>query len=165
MVPLANEWLQHVAPRLQGEGFVHLDPQRYLPRSFKYAVRRTRFEITKFGMAETFFVFAEIENLVPQIMTDFSAAAFRFAIESATVPLPRGFFESVFCFPVAITHNIDPRMVDWVRQTCPPKHWASCEMPVAFDTTQRILCYFEQTPLWGAAYFSGFRQQIQLMLG
>jgi len=161
----SDEWLAAIGPRLTQAGFVLLHPQGYQSAGFKYVLRRTQFEITKFGMAETFFAFADLPVLVPQTMVNFSAAAYQLAMRSKTVPLPCGCFESVFCFPVAITSQLDPRMAEWIRQTQPPKHFASCEMPVAYDLTTRTLCYFEHTPLWGAAYFAGFRQQIQMLLG
>lgn len=160
MIPTSDKWLTHIAPRLQFAGFVPLPPQPH----FKYAVRRTRFEITKFGMCESFFVFAELPNLTPQMLGGFSQAAFQCAMASKTVPLPCGFFEAVFCFPVAITTNLHPQMAEWIKQTEPPKHWASAEMPVAFDLATGQLAYLERTPFWGAAYFSGFRREIQTFL-
>jgi hypothetical protein len=164
-IPHSDAWLHHIAPRLSAGGFGPLHPQTYQPAGFKFAVRRTQFEFTKFGMAETFFFFADLPNLEPQMMAAFSAAAYRFAIASKAVPLPCGLFEAVFVFPVAITANLHPQMADWIRRTTPPAHWASNEMPVAFDTANGTLCYFEGTPLWGAAYFGGFRSLIRQYLG
>ena len=43
----------------------------------------------------------------------------------------------------------------------PPKHWASNEIPVVFDLADGNLCYLEKTPVWGAAYFAGFRREIE----
>jgi hypothetical protein len=164
-VPHSDAWLTHIAPRLQMAGFEPLAPQTYQPAGFKFAVRRTRFEFTKFGMAEAFFVFADLPKLTLPMLSNFSAAAFQFAINSKTVPLPCGFFEAVFCFPVAITSGLDPQLAEWIRQTEPPKHFAACEMPVAFDTTANSLAYFERTAIWGAAYFAGCRHEIRTLLG
>ncbi|MGA9772125.1 MAG: hypothetical protein WBV94_24040 [Blastocatellia bacterium] len=164
-IPNSDAWLHHVAMRLQSDAFVPLDPQSYQPAGFKFAVRRTRFEIAKFGMAETFFVFADIPALTPQIMTSFSTGAFQFALQSKTVPLPCGLFESVWCFAVAVTSNLHPQMVEIIRNTTPPKHWSAGEIPVIFDAATGYLCFFEKTPVWGAAYYAGFRKQIQQYLG
>ncbi|MFO0817412.1 MAG: hypothetical protein U1A77_05690 [Pirellulales bacterium] len=163
-VPHSESWLQHVAPRLLAGGFQPLPPESYSSQGFMYAVRRTRFEITKFGMSEAFFVFAQIDQLTPQLLSQFSNSAFRLAEHHKTVPLPCGFFEHIVCYPVAITYQIHPQMADWVRTSEPSKRWAANEMPVAFDTSTGYLCYFEKTPLWGAAYFSGFRQTIEQFL-
>jgi len=156
--------LHHVATRLQSDAFVPMQPQSYQPAGFKFAVRRTRFEIAKFGMAETFFIFADIPELTPQAMTGFSNAAFQLAMRSKTVPLPCGLFESVWSFGVAITSNLHPQMAEWIRNTTPPKHWSAGEIPVVFDASTGYLCYFEKTPMWGAAYYAGFRSQIQKYL-
>lgn len=164
-VPSSDFWLNDLSPRLHYAGLVPLPPQAYQPAGFKLALRRTQFELTKFGMAETFFVFADLPGLTPPSLAAFSSAAFQFAMYSKAVPLPCGFFESVFCFPVAITSHLDPQMAEWIRRTPPPKHWAACEMPVAFDLSGGGLCYFAGTPLWGAAYYGGFRRQIQSLLG
>ncbi len=160
-IPHSDAWLQYVAPRLQATSFVPLHPQTYHHLGFMFAARRTRFEFTKFGMSEAFFVFAQIESLTPQLMMQFSQAAFQFAVAAKTVPFPCGLFESVWCFAVAITYQMHPQTADWIRNTEPPKHWSAGEMPVAFDTANGGLCYFEQTPLWGAAYYRGFRQEIE----
>src|ERR1044071_8162443 len=162
--PNSEAWLSHVAGRLQADDFVPLDPRSYQPAGFRFALRRTRFEITKFGMAETFFVFADIPVLTPQLMTQFSSAAFDFAMQSKSVLLPCGLFDSVWCFAVAITNNVHPQLAEWIRSTTPPKHWSAGEMPVVFDAMTGYLCYFDQTPIWGAAYYAGFRRQIQTYL-
>lgn len=164
-VPNSDAWLHHVATRLQSDSFVPLDHQKYQPAGFKYALRRTRFEITKFGMAETFFFFGDVPSLTPQVMTGFSNAAFRLAIESKSVPLPCGIFESVWCFAVAITANLHPQVAETIRNTTPPKHFSAGEIPVVFDAANGYLAYFEKTPAWGAAYYAGFRRQIQRYLG
>ena len=37
-------------------------------------------------------------------------------------------------------------------------------MPVVFDLASGSLYYFEGTPLWGAAYYAGFRREVQANL-
>jgi hypothetical protein len=158
-------WLQRAAGTLQAGGFVPLDPQQYYSLGFKYAVRRTRFEITKFGMAETFFVFADIAGpLSPQIMAGFSDVALQLAMRSKKVGLPCGVFESVWCFSVAITNGLHPQVADVIRNTTPPKHFSAGEIPVVYDAATGQLAYFEQTPMWGAAYYAGFRREIERFL-
>jgi hypothetical protein len=47
----------------------------------------------------------------------------------------------------------------------PPTHWSAGELRVAYDAPHHQLYYYEKTPLWGAAYYSGFRKKIQKYLG
>jgi hypothetical protein len=160
----SNAWLQQAANRLAASAFVALPAAIYQPQGYKYAVRRTRFEITKFGMAETFFTFAEIPNLTAETLYRYSNAAYRFAISNKAVPLPCGLFESVFCFPVAVTAHLHPQLADYIRQTEPVKHWSAAEIPVIFDLSNGGLYCFERTPIWGGAYYAGFRREIQQFL-
>ena len=161
----STPWLQQTSQRLAANSFIHLAPELYQPQGIKFATRRSRFEISKFGMAETVFVFAEIPNLEPNALYSFSSFAFQFANKNKTVPLPNGLFMSVFCFSVVITANLDPQLAASIRGTAPIKHWAAFEMPVVYDLADGSLTYFEKTPLWGAAYYAGFRREVQANLG
>src|ERR1051325_6920460 len=93
-------WLQTAIQRLQADGFT-IRNQNY----FKVVAHRSRFELSKFGNCEAYFVFA-------------------------------GKTES------------------------PPTHYGAGEMRVAYDAARHQLYYFDQTPLWGWAYYAGFRRQI-----
>ena len=161
----SDAWLSSVAGKLQADGFVPLPPQTYQAAGFKFATRRSRFELSKFGNVETFFVFADIPQLTPQLMSSFSSAAFQFAMRSKASPLPCGFFEAVFCFAVALASQIDPQTAQYLRSDSPPAHWGAGEIRAAFDAASGYLYYLEGTPLWGAAYHAGFRRQIQTYLG
>jgi hypothetical protein len=157
----STPWLNHVSQKLAANGFRPLAPEKYGPMGFKYVAHRSRFEISKFGMAETFFTFAEIENIQPPTLQSFAGISFQLGNKNKSAPLPNGFFMSVFCYAVAITERLDPQVADWVRNTSPVKHWAAFEIPIVFDLTSGELCYFQKTPVWGAAYYAGFRREIE----
>ena len=157
----STPWLQHVSQKLAANGFRPLAPEKYQPTGYKYAAQRTRFEISKFGMADAFFTFAEIPGIQPTVMQSYSATSFELANKNKGTPLPNGFFSFVVCFAVAITERLDPQVAQWIRAETPAKHWAANEMPVVFDLADGTLSYYEGTPLWGAAYFSGFRREIE----
>jgi hypothetical protein len=161
---MAN-WLNTVRNRLAAAGFVILDNVAFEARKFPVVARRTRFELTKFGFAETFFIFQEFDCLTTESLRMFSSDAFRCAEKSRVIPLPCGLFEGFWCYSVAIAKAVDEPTVASVRSDAPPKHWASAEIPVVRDLTRGKLFYFEKTPLWGAAYYAGFRKQIQRFLG
>lgn len=160
-----NAWMQQVAQKLAMNGFNALPPEKYRPQNFIYAAHRSRFEITKFGMAEYFFTFAEIPNLTVGILQQFSAASFQFAKANKSTSLPDGFFSATFCFAVAITAHVHPQFAEYLRATPPIKHWSAFEMPVVFDLAAGGLYYFMGTPVWGAAYYAGFRREVQSNLG
>jgi len=99
------------------------------------------------------------------VMRPFSADAFRCAKQHKKIPLPCGLFEGVCCFAIAVTQAVDEATQQSVRNEKPPEHWAAGEIPVVYDQVQGKLYYFERTPLWGAAYYAGFRGQIEQFLG
>ncbi|MGI8555766.1 MAG: hypothetical protein ACR2LT_05370 [Pyrinomonadaceae bacterium] len=160
----SNSWLQNAAQRLAANAYQPLPPEKYQPQNFKYAAHRSQFELAKFGMAENFFTFAEIPNLTPQVLQQYTSAAFKFANANKSSALPNGFFAATFCFAVAVTMNLHPQLAQYIRDTAPIKHWSAFEMPVVFDLANGGLYYFEKTPLWGAAYYNGFRREIQTNL-
>jgi len=160
----SNLWLGQVSQRLSSNGFNPMPPEKYQPQNFKYAAHRSRFEISKFGIAEYFFTFAEIPNLNVGGLQAFSGASFQFAKANKSSGLPDGFFTATFCFAVAITMNIPAEFAQYIYSTPPIKHWSAFEMPVVFDLANGGLYYFTGTPLWGAAYYNGFRREIQTNL-
>lgn len=160
-----SNWLTEARNRLVAAGFAILDDVPFNGGTLKNVERRSRFELTKFGFCETFFVFAEFSTLNSNVMRSFSADAFRCAMQHKKIPLPCGLFESVFCFAIAATQAVDEATQQSVRNETPPRHWAAGEIPVVYDQVQGKLYYFERTPLWGAAYYAGFRGQIEQFLG
>jgi hypothetical protein len=160
----ATEWLQTVLQNLAEAGFVVSEPPNTSDPAIRAVARRTRLELTKFGFSETFFVFRQFESLTLPALRKFSSDAFRFAKKTRKIPLPCGLLESVWCFAVAIAERADSETTKSVRNDVPPKHWAAAEMPVVYHVTDGSLDYFQKTPLWGAAYYSGFRTQIQQLL-
>ncbi len=154
-------WLQASLQNLARDGFVISENVGYSEGTMRALTRRTRFELTKFGFSETFFVFREFASLDAPALRRFSGDAFRLAKRSKTIPLPCGLMESVWCFAVAIAKKIEGDVADSVRNDPPTKHWAAAEIPVVLNQADGRLSYFEKTPLWGAAYYRGFRTKIQ----
>jgi hypothetical protein len=162
--PLLNDWLQRVQARLSADGYQFLPNPASYTEQFQLAARRSRFQLSKFGNYETFFVFSNLG--VPDIgrMSAFSTAAFDYAKRSKKSGLPCGLFEAVACFCVAIVGAAPQDLVYSIRGNTPAKHWSAFEIPVLFDASQGQLHYLEKTPAWGAAYWRGFRKEIEKYL-
>lgn len=158
--PMARKehWLQTAVHKLRAGGFTLLNSP------FKVAAHHSGFELTKFGNSETFFIFAEFDYLDLPLMHRFSTDAFNFAMKSKSSPLPCGLFESVWSFAVAIAHNIDDATAQRIKFEDPPSHWSAGEMRVAYDVARHQVYFFEKTPMWGGAYYNGFRNQIRKYL-
>src|SRR5262245_31836356 len=156
------DWFDSAQRRLKDNGFVFLDDSD--TGKFRAAARRSRFELTKFGNCETFYIFKEFDYLDADAMRRFSADAFRYAKAHKKCFLPCGLFEAVFSFAVAVAGRVRVEAERILRSEVPPKHWAAAEMWVAYDESRGELFYLEKTPIWGAAYYAGFRKQIRRFL-
>ncbi|CAN5358691.1 hypothetical protein BH10ACI1_BH10ACI1_01730 [soil metagenome] len=160
----SNAWLGQVAQKLAANGYNAMPPEKYQPQNFKYAAHRSRFELSKFGVAEYFFTFAEIPNLNIGILQQLSAVSFQFAKANKSSSLPDGLFASTFSFAVAITANVPAEFANYIHATAPTKHFSAFEISAVLDLTNGGLYYFQGTPLWGAAYYKGFRREIEANL-
>lgn len=161
----SGPWLTHVSQRLMANGYRPMKPEVYQPLGFKFAVNRSGFELSKFGMFDRTFVFADIPAIDVPKLQQFSKAAFEFAKQNKSVPLPNGLFSGLLCFGVAITSNADPVLIQTLLASQPISHFGAFEMPVIFDLANGGLYYYQTTPLWGAAYHSSFRREVQNNLG
>lgn len=159
-----EEYVATVKERLEFDGFNCQESVAYQDYTLRCVAKKTRFELTKFGYSETFFCFAEIPSPTINNLQKFSSDCFKYAKEFRSIPLPCGLFESVWCFSVAIVDGIEMPVSLALRNEAPPKHWAAAEIPVVYDLSSNSLCYFQKTPVWGAAYYSGFRKMIELFL-
>jgi len=160
-----TNWLEKVLQKLSSDGFVVTRNLNYNQRRFEAVAHRPRFELTKSGFAESFFIFEEFDSPTEDTIRKFSSDAFDFAKRSKSIPLPLGLGDSIFCFPVVIARNVEELLAHVVRTEAPPKHWAAAEIAVIVDEAKQRLAYFENTPFWGAAYYRGFRAQIERYLG
>jgi GYF domain 2 len=159
-----NDWLQRVQARLSADRYQFLPNPSSYTEQFQLAARLSRFQASKFGNYETFFVFSDLG--VPDVgrMSAFTTAAFDYAKRNKKSGLPCGFFEAVACYCVAIVGAAQPELVYFIRNNTPKKHMSAFEIPVLFDASQGQLHYLEKTPVWGAAYWRGFRKEIEKYL-
>jgi hypothetical protein len=157
---VAPQYLTTVRARLEAAGYTWLDAVS----AFTGVAHRSRFQLTKFGMWETFFVFREFHHLDPTSLRAFMREANEFTVRNRAVSLPRGAFAGVATFGVAVARTHDPDATREIRETAPKKHWAAMEMPVVCEATTGRLHYFQRTPVWGAAYYRGLRKQIEELL-
>ena len=131
-----ESWLNTARSRLAAADFVLLDEVEFEGRTFPLVARRSRFELTKFGFSESFFIFEEFDRLTTEALRAFSADAYRCAKKQRAIRLPCGLFESVWCYSVAVAQVVGEPTLASVRSDTPPRHWASAEIPVVYDLAQ-----------------------------
>ena len=157
----ADSYVAQVQTRLERAGYSWTGDAG---ASFRAVARTSSFQVTKFGFWDVFFVFREFQRLDSGSMQTFMREALQHALANRGVKLPRGLFAGVAVFGVALADEVDEATVRAVREETPPKHWASAEIPVVYDARARRIHYFEKTPVWGAAYYKGYRKQIEQLL-
>jgi hypothetical protein len=159
-----TDYLAIVTQRLIDDGFKISEHITYKNQIFICVAKRTRWQLEHYGFAEFFFIFARFQSFDIASLKNFSAKAFDYSKKFRSIPLPRGLFESVICFPTAIVDSIDSTAVEVLRSKDPPKHWAAIEMAVVYEHKSRKLYYLEKTPYWGSLYWDRFREIIVSML-
>ncbi len=157
--PQAEDYLDMVLPRLEDEQFAIA----WGENDFDCVAEKSRFEMTKFGFVDYTIVFAEFERLDSRSLWRFSRTAFGNAARRGGMSMP-GLQGAKICLPVAMI-GADEGAVAAVRDIAAPKHWAKMEFPCVFDMRTGQLHYFLKTPLWGAAYYAGFRELAARLLG
>jgi len=98
-------------------------------------------------------------------MKDFSSRATQFSLENRESLLPRGFGGSLLSVPTIVSMSFSDDVKDWIGKNRPPKHFAAFEFPVLVSTADRQIYYYQKTPIWGAAYYKGFRKFVEEVLG
>jgi hypothetical protein len=159
-----TDYLSTATERLKADGFSIIENITYKNQTFRCVAKRTRFQAEFFGFVEFFFIFAEFSTIDKLSLKEFSSKCFKYAKKYRSIPLPRGLFEGVNCFPVAVVDNVDSAVAEAVRSEAPPKHWSACEMPVICDLKAKQLYYLEKTPRWGSFYWDYFRAMVISML-
>ena len=159
-------YLQRLRDRLEDLGFDITDDIPCRNRTFNFVAKRTRFQLEYFGFAEIYFIPAVFTTIGRSSLKEFSALCFDYAKRSRSVPLPRGFFEMVVCFPVAVITGGSTEAYEFLRREPPPKHWqmGGGEFPVICDPKAKHLYYSETTPDWGWLYHDHFRDLIRTTL-
>ena len=78
--------------------------------------------------------------------------------------MPPGLFEAIGVYPVVLTDKLDPSLAQAIAHQAPSKHFAAFEFPAVYDRATNQLHYYQDTPLWGRAYYRGFRSTVQKYL-
>ena len=159
-----DEWLSRAVSALSSEGYTLSRVVRFRDIEFSAVAHLSEFQLTKMGNSETFFVFGMLGTPTTDEVFEFSALAHEYSDSSKAFPLPRGLFESIWTFAVCIVDSLSDTTASAIQTTTPPRHFSAAEIPAVFDASSGAISYFEGTPYWGAAYYQGFRKQIQKYL-
>jgi hypothetical protein len=157
--------LDDLAGRLTSAGFSVRRDFDISPYRLDLLAGRSRFELSKFGKLTRFVAVSRGNSVDIARVQDFSARVNKYALDNPGTVLPRGFGGAVFVIPILVSEDFDETVKKWIANTSPPKHWAAIEFPVLVSTDQGRVYYCRKTPIWGAAYYRGFRKFVKSMIG
>ena len=161
---LVTPYLSNVAQRLTAEGFTCGSNIQHEGNTLNLVAKKSGIELSKFGNAETFFVMSYFPSLSVEQLRGFSAWAYNYAKSIKQFPLPCGFFEVVTCYPVMLVNDLSEQVATAIRSEPATKHFGSFEFPVIKHLPSGYVYYLDNSPMWGAAYFKGFRETTQRIL-
>lgn len=118
--------------------------------------KRSRFEAAKFGNVDVYCCAKYFEKADVESFRSFSSKMYDLAMKYRKGN-PLGFGAMLIVYPIIVTENITQEVYLETKQYC-PKHFASNEFPCVIDLATGYVYYYEQTPIWGAAYYSGIRK-------
>ena len=122
------------------------------------AFKRSRFEASKFGTADAYSCVKYAEgNATGADLQEFSTKMFDMCSRHRT-GVPLGFGAHLVVYPMLIVDNISVELAGFIKLYC-PKHFGSAEFPSVLDFSTGYLYYYEQTPVWGYAYYAGYRRE------
>lgn len=118
---------------------------------------RSRFEASKFGKVDTYCCVKSFDSPTPADLTTFSSKMYDLANKHRK-GAPLGFGAMMVAYPLIITENIPAEFAAAIKEYC-PKHFASAEFPSILDLITNYLYYYENTPVWGYAYYANYRRE------
>lgn len=125
------------------------------------AWHKRNFQLTKFGMVDTFIIPRQFDEhtLNQNAVSDFGSGCFSFST-SHKFFMPRGLFSALVVHPLVVVESTGPAVKEFITEEYNPKHWSATEFPALYELSTGELYRYTETPLWGAAYYSGLRDNV-----
>lgn len=113
-------------------------------------------QLSKFGKVDSYIFIKHFSAVDANTLVQYSTKMYGHASKHRA-GMPLGFGAMLVVFPLIITDKISNEAYNAVMQYC-PKHFAAAEFPSIFDLSTEYLYYYDKTPVWGMAYYDGYRR-------
>jgi hypothetical protein len=160
-----NEFFNQLAQRLGGDGFSITRNVTSNGYNMEVIAVKSAFELLKFGRMTRFIIAAAVNPVDAKTVQDYSSRSTKYALDNRDSLLPRGFGGSLLSVPVIVSNDFTDELKKWITETSAEKHWSAFEFPVLISTEAHQIFYCKRTPVWGAAYYKGFRKFVEQELG
>jgi len=155
------EFFDQLAQRLGGEGFSVTRNVATSDYSFDVIAVRSAFELSKFGKMTRFIIAAAVNPVDAKTVQDYSSKSTKYALDNRDSLLPLGFGGSLLSVPVIVSDDFTDELKKWITETVAEKHWSAFEFPVLISPKAHQIYCCKKTPVWGAAYYKGFRKFVE----
>lgn len=159
-----EDYLSLLEGRLSEEGFHTTKGIPIEPYRLDLVAAKSSWELSKFGKMTRAVLVAKSQAQEPGSVLDFSSRSTKYALDNRDSVLPRGFGGSLLSVPVLASEGFDEELKRWSQRTLTKKHWAAFEFPVLVALGEQRIYYCRKTPIWGAAYYKGFRKFVDRYL-
>lgn len=120
---------------------------------------KSQFKASKFGKVDSYACIKYMgEGATGDEMKIFSTKMFELANRHRT-GMPLGFGAMMVVYPLMVVETISNELAAFIR-TYVPKHFAAAEFPAVYDLSTGYLYFYEGTPVWGYAYYNGYRREV-----
>jgi len=158
-------FLTSLEQKLTSKGFEIKRDILISPYQVDWIALKTSLEVSKFGKMTRTITVTSIENVDAETIQNFSMHSTKYALDNRGSLLPRGLGGSLLSVPVIVSDDFDMGIKQWMEKTLAKKHWAAFDFPVLISLKDRKIYYCKKTPIWGAAYYGGFRKFVEENLG
>lgn len=119
--------------------------------------RKSGSEASKIGLTDRYCFIKHVpDNTTAQFARSYSSALYTYAYQHKQT-LGRFFRSMMMVFPVLVVDKASGELVNFIR-TYQINKFKSVEFPCIVELSTGNIFYYEKTPLWGALYYNGFRQ-------
>lgn len=157
----SGSYLDWLADKLRAAGYsvnrnVELPDLAYKLDIF---ARKRSWELSKFGYFNRFMVATQFAQADRTTIEHFSEVVADYALDRSALNR-----ESSLVMTVVVMDQADGETKKWISETKAPNRWQAFELRVLVCLSEGRLYFYRKTPIWGAAYYSGFMRYIEDML-
>lgn len=107
-----------------------------------------------------FIIIGQTEQKIDKtLIEEFSKKSFEYALKN-NKGWPRGFQSMVSSIAILQGNEIENDAMLFCMQAS-KKHWAAIEIPVLYDSNQKVAIKYNSAPMWGAVFFPFLTKKIE----
>jgi hypothetical protein len=149
---LPKSYITIIKSRLIHEGYQIRNDVKNKSLTIQFFAKKTKFDLIRGGFFSNIIAISFLANPSLSELKEYSSNCYKLVHKVIRFHPPRGLMYGFLCLPVAVVEKIDNETCNSIKLLDMPKHWASEERLVVFDTSNQELYYSEKRPYWGYMY-------------